>query len=265
VSRPDSVWYWGFLLAALPHIVWNLERVGQEIRKQLLSWGVLLSWVFGWFATTPTQLPEYAMVGTACWLSGFYLLGGAGIISGKHLFRQPFLFAGLVGIFIMVLLGAFELDISAFNWSKLWETSVYPFPFALVNFIVLLTAMSGLIILAWIRWQGQDLVLQDFLVLVFPLVAVVQVLLAGGRPDNQPAMVLANVYGLAVGVVYLRAGLRTHNLQNLNIGMLFVLALAVTRFFDTDWSLIVKGLAFIVLGISFLLTNFYIARQKRME
>jgi hypothetical protein len=57
-------------------------------------------------------------------------------------------------------------------------------------------------------------------------------------------------------------GLRENRLGVVNAGMLMLSALIITRFFDSDLSFVVRGLAFIVVGIGFFATNTVLIRRK---
>jgi hypothetical protein len=46
-----------------------------------------------------------------------------------------------------------------------------------------------------------------------------------------------------------------------NIGMFFILTLATARFFDTHWSLLIKGVIFVLLGVGFLIANIMLSRR----
>ena len=110
-GRPDSAGYWAFFAAALPHLWWNLRRAEQPIRRQLLAWAFMISWAFGWFATVETSLYEYGFLGSAIWLSGFFLLNDTLFPGGKSLLRQPLAFFGLGGVLVMLLIAGFDMRI----------------------------------------------------------------------------------------------------------------------------------------------------------
>ncbi len=262
VARPETVGFWAFLAMAIPHLAYNFYRAGEWIRKHLLAWAFMVSWAFGWFASTDSGLSEYIMVGTGLWLSVFCLLSSVLFPPGRNLVRQPFLVFGLAGVFIMLIICAYGARVPGFNFDRLWGTLEYPLWAALTNFAVLTLLALAWIILGWTHWKSIGFSLESGLLFGFPLMLALYAVFSNGQEKDLPAIILANLYGLAIGVAYLREGIRSNSLPDLNIGMLFILALAVTRFFDADWSLIVKGVAFILLGIAFLLANLYIAKRR---
>ncbi len=74
---------------------------------------------------------------------------------------------------------------------------------------------------------------------------------------------LFNLYMLALGLAYLVQGCRTIRLRLVNFGMLILSLLLITRFFDSEFGFLTRGIAFILIGCGFLAANLLIARQKR--
>ena len=76
------------------------------------------------------------------------------------------------------------------------------------------------------------------------------------------ATVLFDVFLFVLGVGTLWRGLREDRLGVVNSGMLMLAGLIVMRFFDSDLGFVVRGLAFIGVGIGFLVTNVVLIRGK---
>ena len=76
-------------------------------------------------------------------------------------------------------------------------------------------------------------------------------------------LVPSNVMIFVLGVWYILLGGKKLRLKQLNLGMLLVIYLIVLRFFDMDISLLLRGIAFIILGIVFLVCNVLMFRKKK--
>jgi hypothetical protein len=76
-------------------------------------------------------------------------------------------------------------------------------------------------------------------------------------------MLLVNITGLVVGVATVHAGFRGNSAGTANCGLLLVVALVVARFFDDDWSFVVRGIGFIAMGIVFLSMNLWLLNRRR--
>jgi len=79
------------------------------------------------------------------------------------------------------------------------------------------------------------------------------------------ARLLVDLWLAAVGVTGLLEGWQSGRLVRANAGLLALATLAVARFFDADVSFLVRGLAFILVGAGFLLTNLVLVRRNRRQ
>ena len=75
-------------------------------------------------------------------------------------------------------------------------------------------------------------------------------------------MLTVNALGLIVGVASVHAGLKHGQLGTANAGLLLVVTLIVARFFDDDWSFVVRGVGFILMGLVFLAMNLWLLRRR---
>jgi hypothetical protein len=70
---------------------------------------------------------------------------------------------------------------------------------------------------------------------------------------------------LALGVWFIVDGVRKSSLKPVNGGMILVILVIVARFFDSDLGLMERGLAFVVIGAGFFLTNLLLHRKWRAQ
>jgi drug/metabolite transporter superfamily protein YnfA len=73
---------------------------------------------------------------------------------------------------------------------------------------------------------------------------------------------LLNFFGLALGIFTLLRGVRAGRIYEANLGMLIIAALAIARFFDSDFEFVVRGIAFIGIGLGFLMTNLIVFKRR---
>ena len=81
-------------------------------------------------------------------------------------------------------------------------------------------------------------------------------------PSGTTATLLMNAYVLFIGIHILRAGARNFSMGRINLGMLIIIGLILARFFDANFSFIIRGLVFVTLGLPFLFTNLVLARRQ---
>ncbi|MEO8474858.1 MAG: hypothetical protein ABI477_21835, partial [Chryseolinea sp.] len=79
------------------------------------------------------------------------------------------------------------------------------------------------------------------------------------------AQVLTNFVILLFAVTTILSGARKNHLGILNYGLLIITALIICRFFDTDFSFVIRGLLFIAVGAGFFAANFYLIRKRKTQ
>ena len=76
------------------------------------------------------------------------------------------------------------------------------------------------------------------------------------------AAILLNMYALGLGVELIARGLHANSTARTNFGLLVIAALAIARFFDSDFSFVTRAIGFIVIGVGFLLTNVILFKKR---
>ncbi len=99
---------------------------------------------------------------------------------------------------------------------------------------------------------------------LFPLLAAI-CFLVGSKTDLAEVVnaLIFNIYFLFLGILFVVLGCRTLRLRQLNGGMFLLSLLIITRFFDDEFGFLARGVAFIVLGICFLVANLKLAHKKK--
>jgi len=79
------------------------------------------------------------------------------------------------------------------------------------------------------------------------------------------AQLLINLVILLLAIHTIRNGAQRNHLGILNYGLLIITALILCRFFDTDFTFVVRGLLFISVGIGFFAANYYMIKKRKKE
>lgn len=260
VRGSESVWYWALLAAALPHIILNLSKKKEHIRRNLLGWVLSISFIFSWFGTIENNISDYPIFGTTLIFSLFFLLGTLTFSRDRHFIQLPFSTFAVIGTFIFLLLLTFDFDYSDFSWNAIVFGEKYTPAAGTINFGVLALFVAGNLWLGVREFSRHRPV--GYFIIFLPLFALLLMGIERSGAESL-ALILANLYLLAWGIAYLVEGIQSRNMNLVNLGMLIVLLLATARFFDTDWSPLLKGAAFIVLGSGFLFANWRLARRLK--
>jgi len=96
-----------------------------------------------------------------------------------------------------------------------------------------------------------------------PLVVAMGYIITAHRDSGViPATILSDIYLFILGVGTLWRGVREQRLGVINGGMLMLSTLIAMRFFDGDYSFVIRGLVFMGVGTGFLMTNVVLIRRK---
>lgn len=73
---------------------------------------------------------------------------------------------------------------------------------------------------------------------------------------------LVNLIILGMGIYYILSGANRDNLPLLNYGLIIIAALVLSRFFDDNISFVIRGVLFVLVGLSFFAGNYYVIKKR---
>lgn len=155
-----------------------------------------------------------------------------------------------------------------FSFEEVWKEIPIKASFDMLSsnipvFILLIIAnglATALLFYNFIRkrnTKGFSLFPASFLYLIFTVVYFI------GMNNTFLATILSNITLFIIGVLIIMDGIMKDHLGVLNIGLLTMSILICCRFFDLEFGFVVKGIAFILLGISFFIVNFIMLRKRK--
>lgn len=241
---------WLLMALVLPYY-WRMIKTKRYANSTVvLSWLLILC-LYGCFGMTwDKQLWELFYV---LLFSITYFIGVLWFGSVEQNWQNPFRMIGLMGNVGMAYFLSFR-----FSW--VWRDKTLPTVssgeyLALVCFVVLAAALCVLL-------KKRKRFLQS-LIGGLPVVMVAAgYLLRSADQSGIYAATLMSFYLLAWSIGIVWKGVTETRFGVLNLGMLMLTALILLRFFDSNYSFVIRGVVFILLGISFLAANGIIARRK---
>jgi hypothetical protein len=93
-------------------------------------------------------------------------------------------------------------------------------------------------------------------------VFLVFILVFGIGISSPVAVILINAIVLAIGILTISNGTKWDHLGVLNYGLLIIAALVACRFFEADLSFLARGLLFVLVGIGFFATNYWMLKKR---
>lgn len=183
-------------------------------------------------------------------ISSYFFIAGMDLLSEKQaLFKNPWLFPGLIGEIIFLAVAS-SIDkpfkaVKTFAPEQLWT---------FWSFI----ALGGMILIV--------LLFQKHLTRerIFPVLPVVITFLPLWIDFSFWRLIYNICFGLG-GILYLHSGFTRRSILLFNGGALMIVVLMTCRFFDADIGLLYRAFGFILLGLGFIAANIFYNRRQEVE
>jgi hypothetical protein len=243
-THGQESWFWLLIALALPHL-WMVGRENRY-RPQVCSLLMVLAIcaVFGIGFSLDRMHGNAWIPVFSSYFAALYMIGELWFGEGRTARQRPLQTIGGLGAIIVGTALTFRDAWShAGDWSLVARTPLIIWPVAAVAL--------------WVH----ALTRRNAIAALFGALPVVS--LIGLALTGIPLLVLMNLYMLGLGVALIMLGVRDRRLGVVNLGMLVTSTLIIARFFDADMSFVVRGLAFIAVGIGFLVTNVLLIKRTR--
>jgi hypothetical protein len=260
-------WWWGFgrsvedvpgalrlplflvlFALPLPHLLRHirLDRAGARVAWLLRT--ALVSFAIGLVFVGPRDHADALLLIYAS-LAAAAALAGQRYFSGVHgAWGNPLRSLGRFGVFCILLVATSDDALRTIEWPR--------------STLMLLPLLLGGAA-AWLAWQefrGGDRLLAPLLGSLALFVWLEPMLMRASVPFT---MVLAHLYALAFAGAMIRTGLARSQLGLANQGAALIAALILVRFFDSEFSYVVRGVGFIVTGAAFFAATLWLRRRVR--
>lgn len=248
-GQPNTYYYWlGFLLL-LPHYLELIRKRPNSNFTSFHHWLIPISLTIS-LGTLATSAEEYLFLAYMNLFGVFYMIGSSSAISRLKAINSGYRFIGFVGT-IGLLLSA------SFDW--FWEETLYmQLHFTSTDFLA--AAFTSVLAIALFSFQLSNSSISKTPPLSFVFVLFILAFVFGQFTN---IAWLINLMILALGITTMRRGEVENNLLQLNTGLLIITALIACRFFDTNFSFVVRGLMFLAVGTGFFVANYRMLKKKR--
>lgn len=254
-----AIAFWPLGALIVPHFWQAIKENRYGVRSSVLGWAISLCLSVSIGIILEKVLPGLWIVAYSGLLAVLYLTGALWFGEAPTIWRRPFHTVGAAGIPVLSLLLTYEWPWETIGW-RFYRSGRRLHEFAAISDYFLTAAL--LIIAAYIvstcLRRGQT---DKLLFGAAPIVAGITYLLCGFGLNDLFPIIMFNAYLLVLGVGTIALGVRDGRLSVVNIGMLIMTAAIVARFFDSSMGFVVRGVAFIILGIGFLTTNLLLLRR----
>jgi uncharacterized membrane protein len=248
--------YWILFVLILPF--YYLEFIWKNLKNNFFyfhSWCLALSVTIclGLFAD---QAEEIILMAYMSLFSAFVMMSQLKTFETGRVLSNAYLVIGSLGIISLLLALSFD-----WYWDELSDESlntIFGRPESIAS-IVLILVSGGLLALLLKSKKWSDINSKSYAFIVFVVLFFV------GLSSPGLSQLLINVLILILAIHTIRDGAQRNHLGILNYGLLILTALITGRFFDTDFSFVVRGLLFIMVGVGFFAANYYMIRKRKKQ
>jgi uncharacterized membrane protein len=255
--------FWPLAAAAFPVVRAEVRSSPYGARTVWMLWVVALACTAAIGITLEKAMPGLWILTYAGALAVLYLIGGYWGAAAPTLWQRPLHTLGSCGIVVLTYLLTFdwpwhEIGFERYRDDPACHPLAAGFDYALA---VALPVWAALLLVTAVR-RGEARRIPFGLL---PVVAAVGYIAVGtvSHPIAWVPVFLCNAYLFILGLATLIQGVRDRRMGTVNAGMLILMALILTRFFDSDYSLVAKGIVFILLGAAFMSVNMVLMRRRK--
>jgi uncharacterized membrane protein len=253
---------WPLAAAVVPHLVGVMRSERRGLRAANLQWAVALFLCVAAGLGLENRVPGLWIVIYTGLFALLIALGVAGRRDEGGLWRRPFEAVGIAGSIVLWLILSFDEPWRNIGWNHIRTTEKFHQVASWVDVLLAIgLPMAAIAAMALLLDRKRDR-LSLLWGLSVPAVAAVWPVTAA-TDSKWLGMAAFNLLLFLVGLATLSEGVRRQNLGTVNLGMTVVAMLVIVRFFDSGFGFVFKGLAFILVGIGFLVANAVVSRRLR--
>ena len=258
-SHAGDLWAWVWLMLGLPAFVLLLRRDRNGYGTLLAATGLAVACAFSLGQTDEIGAQSFWRCSFAGYWTLVYLVGAVSFRDWRPTRPHPFVGVGWIGILSLAVFLSFQ-DVWRNNrWQLAVDFVPRHYPDLLAAGIQIGWVVAAVLFCGYAWWKKSD---SNFAPAGFTPIAVIAWVVTKQTGNPLLPSLLLNLFLLALGVYTLLRGIYNGRIFEANFGMLVVAVLAIARFFDTDLEFVVRGVAFIAIGLGFLATNLIVFKRK---
>lgn len=260
-TNPNDLWVWPLLFLGLPAFVTMLRRNRNGYGTLLAATALALATAFALGQTDEIGARSFWRCSFAAFWTVLYLVGVGFFKDWRPRRAHPFVLIGWIAILALTVFLSFQDTWRTHLWQSAVDSVPRHYPDVLAVGIQIAWVLAALLLGAWVFWKEYSARLNLAPAACAPIVLVAWGLAKRTKNPLVPSLLL-NFFGLALGILTLIRGVRAGRIYEANLGMLIIAALAIARFFDSDFEFVVRGIAFIGIGLGFLVTNLIVFKRR---
>jgi hypothetical protein len=256
---PNDLWGWPLLALALPAFIMLLRRDAKGYSALIALAALAVAGACSLGQTDELGAQSFWRCSFAAFWTVVYLTGAVSFREWRATRPHPFVAAGWIGLLSLAVFLSFQNNWRTSQWQNAVDLVPRHYPDLLAGGIQAAWVLAALLFTTYTLWKARDVNLAPAAFVPFTLASWA---IAKRFGNPLVAALLINLFMLALGVFALLRGIRAGRVVEANLGMVVIALLAVARFFDSDIEFVARGIAFIAIGLGFLVTNLIVFKRK---
>ena len=254
--------FWLLALAVVPNMFINIKPSSYTIRANITAWTFSLAAFFSCYRFIGFSGGLPYLFYLTCLFTLLYIVGKFSFDQTNSIWKKPFQFIGILGIFIISISGTYSEVWEDYGRGYfLWDTG-HTVKDHFMDYLI--SILMSLVIVAGILYCKKKKKQLNLFPALFPALIGAGAMLTSN--DNaMAAAIFCDIFIFAYGVYYIYQGVELGRFSLVNAGMFFVTFLIAIRFLSSDVSFVIKGIVFIVIGFGFLGVNYWLSKRLKRD
>jgi uncharacterized membrane protein len=248
--KEQTYLFWLLFLGITPHYYQLLTTKPQSNFTSFHHWFIAISLMIS-LGSIVDGNRKLLYLSYMCLFAIYYFIGKNSFFEHQKIKFNSYRIIGKLGILIILFIYSFKSFWEYFHKNRLHENALLTYPEFITTSILIIIAT----ILFYKKNNQSKFKAFDIIEIIFLL--NIPLLFMG-----EFAAIIVNAIVFTIGLLEIKRGNQLNNLRILNFGLLIITILITCRFFDTDFSFIVRGFLFISLGLGFFLTNYLMLKKR---
>jgi len=256
-----AFFFWPLAALIVPHFVQAVKENRYSVRSIILAWGISICLCVATGLAMEHALPGLWIVTYSGLFAALFLAGSHWFGEAPAIWQRPFQTVGAAGIAVLAFLFTYKWPWQGIGWQHYRSSAEFHATATIFDYVfaAALLLFTLCLLFSRVRHRGATTMLFGML----PVVSTLGFVVISSGADTSFAVILFNIYLFSLGIVTTTTGIRNLHLGTVNAGMLILSALIIARFFDSEVGFVIRGLAFIIVGIGFLITNWMIIQRSK--
>ncbi len=263
ISGNHAVFFWPLIGLIFPHYLKYLFKDKFSSVSVWLSSALCLCFTVAIGISLEKTLPGLWIIIYSAFYAILYLIHKFWFDDVPAGWQKPFRNYGMLGILILSYMCTYKWVWRSIGWNYFRLGGKFHELAGMVDYGIaglLIVLAISLLVKAWSKKYYFEMSFG-----LMPILSIIVYSVVSGTGNIFIAISLYNIYILFLGIVCVIYGMKDKQLGMMNVGILIMSLIIFTRFLDSSFGIMTRGIIFIVVGSGFILTNIMMAKKIKQE